>query len=99
MTSKIHSSADRRPHVGLAPDVIVVLEVGMARKNELGLELPRVDGHPPQGRTQRRESRMGRPAKYPTAFRREVIEPVRSSGRPVAEVARSLDVAEGTLWH
>ena len=40
---------------------------------------------------------MGRPAKYPTEFRREAIELVRSSGRPIAEVARSLDIAEGTL--
>jgi transposase len=42
---------------------------------------------------------MGRPGKYPVEFRREAIELVRSSGRPVAEVARSLDVAEGTLWN
>ena len=35
----------------------------------------------------------------PGAFRREAIELVRSSGRPIAEVARSLDVAEGTLWN
>ena len=42
---------------------------------------------------------MGRPAKYPTEFRREAIELVRSSGKPVAEVARSLDIAEGTLWN
>ncbi|UDY38088.1 transposase [Dermatobacter hominis] len=27
------------------------------------------------------------------------MELVRSSGRPVAEVARSLDIAEGTLWN
>lgn len=42
---------------------------------------------------------MGRPAKYPTEFRREAIELVRNAGRPVAEVARSLDIAEGTLWN
>jgi transposase len=42
---------------------------------------------------------MGRPTKYPIEFRREAIELVRSSGRPVAEVARSLDIAEGTLWN
>jgi transposase len=42
---------------------------------------------------------MGRPGKYPVEFRREAIELVRSSGRPVAEVARSLDIAEGTLWN
>ena len=39
---------------------------------------------------------MGRPAKYPTEFRREAIELVRSSSRPIAEVARSLGIAEGT---
>jgi transposase len=42
---------------------------------------------------------MGRPAKYPPEFRREAVELVRSSGRPVAEVARSLGIAEGTLWN
>ena len=42
---------------------------------------------------------MGRPAKYPAEFRREAVELVRSSGRPVAEVARSLGIAEGTLWN
>lgn len=42
---------------------------------------------------------MGRPAKYPPEFRREAIALVKSSGRPVAEVARSLSVAEGTLWN
>ena len=42
---------------------------------------------------------MGRPAKYPTEFRREAIALVKSSGRPAAEVARSLEIAEGTLWN
>ena len=42
---------------------------------------------------------MGRPAKYPAEFRREAIALVKSSGRPVAEVARSLEIAEGTLWN
>lgn len=42
---------------------------------------------------------MGRPAKYPSEFRREAIALVKSSDRPVAEVARSLQVAEGTLWN
>ena len=42
---------------------------------------------------------MGRPAKYPSEFRREALALVRSSGRPVAEVARSLEIAEGTLWN
>lgn len=42
---------------------------------------------------------MGRPAKYPPEFRREAVALVKSSGRPVAEVARSLEIAEGTLWN
>lgn len=42
---------------------------------------------------------MGRPAKYPAEFRREAVALVKSSGRPVAEVARSLEIAEGTLWN
>jgi transposase len=42
---------------------------------------------------------VGRPAKYPPEFRREAISLVKSSGRPVAEVARSLEIAEGTLWN
>lgn len=42
---------------------------------------------------------MGRPAKYPPEFRREALALVKSSGRPVAEVARSLEIAEATLWN
>lgn len=40
---------------------------------------------------------MARPARYPEEFRRETVALVRSSERPVAEVARSLGIAEGTL--
>jgi hypothetical protein len=54
---------------------------------------------PDLGGPQRREARMGRPGKYPVEFRRAAIELVRSSGRPVAEVPRSLDIAEGALWN
>jgi transposase len=42
---------------------------------------------------------VARPAKYPDEFRREAVALVRSSDRPVAEVARSLGIAEGTLWN
>ena len=42
---------------------------------------------------------MGRPNKYPEQFRRDALELVESSGRPIAEVARSLGIAEGTLWN
>ena len=42
---------------------------------------------------------MGRPAKYPEQFRRDALALVESSGRPIAEVARSLGIAEGTLWN
>ena len=42
---------------------------------------------------------MGRPSKYPDQFRKDALELAKSSGRPLAEVARSLGIAEGTLWN
>jgi transposase len=42
---------------------------------------------------------MGRPNKYPDRFRKDALELARTSGRPIAEVARSLGIAEGTLWN
>lgn len=42
---------------------------------------------------------MGRPNKYPDQFRKDALELVKSSKRPIAEVARSLGIAEGTLWN
>ncbi len=42
---------------------------------------------------------MGRPVKYPEQFRRDALKLVVSSGKPIAEVARSLGIAEGTLWN
>lgn len=42
---------------------------------------------------------MARPAKYPEQFRRDAVELVESSGRAIAEVARSLSINEGTLWN
>jgi transposase len=40
---------------------------------------------------------MGRSSRYTPEFRREALELVRSSGRPVIEVARSLGINDGTL--
>jgi transposase len=42
---------------------------------------------------------MARPAKYPEQFRRDAVELVETSGRSIAEVARSLSISEGTLWN
>jgi transposase len=42
---------------------------------------------------------MGRPTRYPEQFRRDALALVESSGPPVAEVARSLGIAEGTSWN
>ena len=42
---------------------------------------------------------MGRPTKCPEQFRRDAVALVESSGRPIAEVARSLSINEGTLWN
>ena len=40
---------------------------------------------------------MGRPAKYTEQFRRDALALVESSGRPIAEVARSLGISEGNV--
>jgi len=42
---------------------------------------------------------MGRPNKYRDQFRKDALDLVKTSGRPIAEVARSLGIAEGTLWN
>jgi transposase len=64
-----------------------------------GLELPRFGGHLILGETLVEGDPMGRPAKRPEEFRREAVNLVKGSGRPVAEVARSVEIAEGTLWN
>lgn len=40
---------------------------------------------------------MARPSRYTPEFRREALELIRSSGRSIAEVARSLGISDGTL--
>jgi transposase len=40
---------------------------------------------------------LGRPSKYPSEFRREAVELVRTSGRPRVEIARSLGISDNTL--
>jgi len=42
---------------------------------------------------------VGRPTKHTESFRRDAVALVRSSGRPVSEVARSLGVNKNTLWN
>jgi Transposase len=42
---------------------------------------------------------MGRPTKHTESFRRDAIALVRSSGRPMNEVAKSLGVYKSTLWN
>ena len=61
--------------------------------------LHRFDGHLILGRGSpwRKEAVMARPSKYAVEFRREAVELVRSSGRTIAQVARSLGISDGTL--
>jgi transposase len=40
---------------------------------------------------------LGRPSKYPSEFRREAIELVKTSERPRVEIARSLGISDSTL--
>jgi transposase len=40
---------------------------------------------------------LGRPSKYPSEFRREAVELVRTSDRPRVEIARSLGISDSTL--
>src|SRR5690606_28035227 len=42
---------------------------------------------------------MARPSKYPDKFRKDALELVRGSGRPIADVARSLGISDATLWN
>ena len=42
-------------------------------------------------------SPLGRPSKYTQEFRRDAVELVRSSGRPINQVARELGMSHETL--
>ena len=42
-------------------------------------------------------SPLGRPSKYTQEFRRDAVELIRSSGRPINEVARELGMSHETL--
>jgi transposase len=42
-------------------------------------------------------SPLGRPSKYTEEFRRDAVELVRSSGRPINEVARELGMSHEAL--
>ncbi|MER7282594.1 transposase [Dactylosporangium sp. NPDC000244] len=52
----------------------------------------RLDVDPEEG-----VSPLGRPSKYTEEFRRDAVELVRSSGRPINEVARELGMSHETL--
>jgi transposase len=64
------------------------------------VDLTRSDAHLAAnsgGRLQRKERPVGRPSKYPDECRSEAIELVRSSGRSIADVARSLGISDAAL--
>ncbi len=63
------------------------------------MELPGSRGHLILGETPEEGGPDGSSSEVPAEFRREAIALVKSSGRPVAEVARSLEIAEATLWN
>lgn len=42
---------------------------------------------------------MARHTKYPSEFKVEAVALVKSSGRSIADVARSLGVSDRTLWY
>ena len=42
---------------------------------------------------------MARQTRYPSEFKEEAVKLVNSSGRSIADVARSLGVSDRTLWY
>lgn len=64
------------------------------------LELPRFDGHLNFGEgPKRKEPNVARQTRYPSEFKTEAVALVKSSGRSIADVARSLGVSDRTLWY
>jgi transposase len=63
------------------------------------MDLPRFRGDPETGgNSLRKELTMPRSRPpYPREFREEAVRLVRSSGRPIAQIARELGIAHGTL--
>ena len=52
-----------------------------------------------RGKPYKWDARTGRPTKFPEQFQRDSVALVEASGRPIAEVARSLRINRSTLWN
>src|SRR2546429_8750470 len=62
------------------------------------MELTRLRGHSELGHeAQGRSALWGRPAKYAVEYLECAVAMVRETGKPIAEVARDLEINEGTL--
>jgi transposase len=88
-------------HKVLGPEPLVEEPSGavVTEGVELRLDLPRFRGDPETGgNSLRKELTMPRSRPpYPREFREEAVRLVRSSGRPIAQIARELGIAHGTL--
>jgi len=74
----------RQRFIQVVPGILRLL--GLVDSLKLGGRIPRKDVHMPKRR-----------APYPPEFRTEAIRLVRSSGKPMAQIARELDVTSETL--
>jgi transposase len=91
---------EARAESGALPMGTTVPGYGTRRPVELWLlDLPRFRGDPETGgNSLRKELTMPRSRPpYPREFREEAVRLVRSSGRPIAQIARELGIAHGTL--